>query len=127
MNTIRTAVALGLVLLVVMVVGVIGAAHVQAQEQAPGVAEVQGGAEEAVAPANPASAEEHAAIFIAIAVAIAGSCLAAGYAVGKVGSAALGAVAEHPELMGRALIFVGLAEGIAIYGLIVAVMLIRKL
>ena len=40
-----------------------------------------------------------------------------GYAVGSVGSSALGAVSEDPKILGKTLIFVGLAEGIAIYGL----------
>jgi V/A-type H+-transporting ATPase subunit K len=39
----------------------------------------------------------------------------------------LGAASEKPEIMGRALIFVGLAEGIAIYGLVVAIMLLGKI
>lgn len=68
-----------------------------------------------------------AAGFIAAALAVGLSCLAAGIAVKGVGSAAMGAIAEKPELMGRALIFVGLAEGIAIYGLIVAIMILGKL
>jgi V/A-type H+-transporting ATPase subunit K len=68
-----------------------------------------------------------AAVYYAIAVCVAVACLSAGYAVGKVGAAAMGAAAEHPEIMGRALIFVGLAEGIAIYGLIVGIMLILRL
>jgi V/A-type H+-transporting ATPase subunit K len=64
---------------------------------------------------------------IAIAIAIAVPCLAAGYAVGKVGAAALGAASEKPELLTRSLLFVALAEGIAIYGLLVAVLLYLKL
>jgi V/A-type H+-transporting ATPase subunit K len=67
------------------------------------------------------------AIFYAIAITMSVACLSAGYAVAKVGAAALGAASEKPELLGRALLFVGLAEGIAIYGLIVSVMLILKL
>jgi len=51
----------------------------------------------------------------------------AGYAVAMVGSAAVGALAEKPELLGRLLILVGLAEGIAIYGLIVAVLILNRL
>jgi V/A-type H+-transporting ATPase subunit K len=39
----------------------------------------------------------------------------------------MGAVSERPEMAGRALIFMGLAEGIAIYGLIVAIMILGKL
>jgi V/A-type H+-transporting ATPase subunit K len=44
-----------------------------------------------------------------------------------VGAAALGAIAERPEIMGRAIIFVGLAEGIAIYGLIMSILILGKL
>ncbi len=64
---------------------------------------------------------------VAIAIAIGVPCLAAGYAVGKVGAAALGAAAEKPELLTRSLLFVALAEGIAIYGLLVAVLLYLKM
>lgn len=63
---------------------------------------------------------------IAAAIAAGLSTLAAGYAVAMVGSAAVGAVAEKPELLGRVLILVGLAEGIAIYGLIVAVLILNR-
>lgn len=62
---------------------------------------------------------------VAIAIVVGLSCMAAGYAVGRVGSAAIGAVSERPELFGRSLVFVGLAEGIAIYGLIIGIMLMR--
>ncbi|MGB9597051.1 MAG: ATP synthase subunit C [Candidatus Poribacteria bacterium] len=55
------------------------------------------------------------------------SAIAAGIAVAMVGSAAMGAVAERPEVMGRSIIFVGLAEGIAIYGLIISIMILGKL
>ena len=55
------------------------------------------------------------------------SAIAAGIAVSIVGSAAMGAVAEKPEVMGRSIIFVGLAEGIAIYGLIISIMILGKL
>jgi len=51
--------------------------------------------------------------------------LGAGIAVAYVGAAALGTMSERPEMAGRALIFVGLAEGIAIYGLIIAIMILR--
>ncbi len=55
------------------------------------------------------------------------AALAAGYAVGRVGSAAVGAVAEKPELFGRVLVLVGLAEGIAIYGLIVSILILNRI
>jgi len=66
-------------------------------------------------------------VIIAIAVMIATAMLSAGYAVGKVGSAALGAVSERPELFGRSILFVGLAEGIAIWGFVVSVLLYTKI
>lgn len=64
--------------------------------------------------------------FASAAGAAALSAVAAGYAVAQVGTAAVGALAEKPELFGRVLILVGLAEGIAIYGLIVAVLIFNR-
>lgn len=64
---------------------------------------------------------------IAVAVSTGASTIGAGIAVSLVGSAALAAVAENPEIMGRSIIFVGLAEGIAIYGLIISIMILGKL
>jgi V/A-type H+-transporting ATPase subunit K len=64
--------------------------------------------------------------FASAAAAAAIAAAAAAYAVAQVGAAAVGAVAEKPELFGRMLIFVGLAEGIAIYGLIVAVLIFNR-
>jgi V/A-type H+-transporting ATPase subunit K len=55
------------------------------------------------------------------------AALAAGYAVARVGSAAVGAIAEKPELFGRALVLVGLAEGIAIYGLIISILILNRI
>lgn len=55
------------------------------------------------------------------------SSLGAGLAVGKLGAAAVGALTEKPELLGRLLILVGLAEGIAIYGLIVSILILNRL
>lgn len=65
--------------------------------------------------------------FLAAAISTSVSAVAAGIAVSIVGSAAMGAVAENPEVMGRSIIFVGLAEGIAIYGLIISIMILGKL
>jgi V/A-type H+-transporting ATPase subunit K len=65
--------------------------------------------------------------FVAAALVAGLGALGAAYAVAVVGAAAMGAVAEKPETAGRALIFVGLAEGIAIYGLIIAVMILGRL
>lgn len=83
----------------------------------------------AVEPAVRAAVDPSAApwAMMAAALATAVSTLAAGYAVAVVGGAAVGALAEKPELLGRVLILVGLAEGIAIYGLIVAVLILNRL
>ena len=50
-----------------------------------------------------------------------------GYAVGVVGSSALGAVSEDPSLLGKSLIYVGLAEGITIYGLVISILILQQL
>jgi V/A-type H+-transporting ATPase subunit K len=76
---------------------------------------------------SPTGLSDTAVKVIAVAIVTVGASWSAAYAVAKVGSAAMGAVSENPELMGRSLVFVGLAEGIAIYGLIVAIMLLGKL
>jgi len=86
--------------------------------------EPAGAAEPVRATANSATAGW---AMIAAAIAAGLSTLAAGYAVAMVGSAAVGALAEKPELLGRVLILVGLAEGIAIYGLIVAVLILNRI
>ncbi len=65
--------------------------------------------------------------FLAAALATGLSSLGAGIAVAGVGSAAIGALAEKPELLGRALIMVGLAEGIAIYGLIISILILNRI
>ena len=83
-------------------------------------------------PAQAADAVARAAVdgtwaFIGAALATGMSSLGAGFAVARVGTAAVGALAEKPELFGRLLIFIGLAEGIAIYGLIVSILLLNRL
>ncbi|HDQ45261.1 MAG TPA: H+transporting two-sector ATPase C subunit [bacterium] len=65
--------------------------------------------------------------FLSAAIVVGIGSLGAGAAVAYVGAAAMGAIGEKPELFGRALIFVGLAEGIAIYGLIIAIMILGKI
>jgi len=53
--------------------------------------------------------------------------IGAGLAVGPVGAASLAVIAEKPEMFGRTLIYLGLAEGIAIYGLVVTILLLGKI
>jgi len=84
------------------------------------------------APAAPVSAAEAVSngsgglALLAAAIAVAGSSIGAAIAVAYTGAAALAAMSERPELFGRAMVIVGLAEGIAIYGLIVSIILIGK-
>ncbi|MCD6341381.1 MAG: ATPase [Thaumarchaeota archaeon] len=67
-----------------------------------------------------AAAEVEASKFIAMVLSVSICSMGAAYAVAKVSVAALAAASEKPEVLGRSLLFVGLAEGIAIYGLLVA-------
>ncbi|WP_372593996.1 ATP synthase subunit C [Actinotalea sp.] len=81
----------------------------------------------AVDPAAPAAATGiGGSALIAAAIAVAGSSIGAAFAVAYTGSAALAAMSERPEIFGRAMVVVGLAEGIAIYGLVVAMILIGQ-
>jgi V/A-type H+-transporting ATPase subunit K len=57
---------------------------------------------------------------------VGGAAIGAGVAVGGTGAAAVGTIAEKPETLGRSLIFVGLAEGIAIYGLIISFLVLNR-
>jgi V/A-type H+-transporting ATPase subunit K len=63
---------------------------------------------------------------LAAAIAVAGSSIGAAIAVAYTGAAALAAMSERPEIFGRAMVIVGLAEGIAIYGLVVSIVLIGR-
>ena len=64
--------------------------------------------------------------FIGIALPTAFSTIAAGIAVGPIGAASLAAVSEKPEMFGRTLVYLGLAEGIAIYGLVLSILLLNR-
>jgi V/A-type H+-transporting ATPase subunit K len=84
--------------------------------------------------ANPEVTEAGKDISIGTALAMIGvgiptalSTLAAAYAVASIGAASLAVLAERPEVFGRTLIYLGLAEGIAIYGLVISILLLGKL
>ncbi len=79
----------------------------------------------AQAATNTSSSNSWAAL-LGAGIAVAGSTIGAGFAVAYTGAAALAAVSEKPEMFGRSLVFVGLSEGIAIYGLVVAIILIGQ-
>ena len=63
---------------------------------------------------------------IAASIAFGLGAISAGYAISHVGAAAMGAIAEKPEIAGQALIFVALAEGIVVFGFITALMILGK-
>lgn len=65
-------------------------------------------------------------ICLAAAIAFAMGALAAGIAIGNVGAAAMGAISEKPELASQALIFIALAEGLVVFGFIIALMILGK-
>ena len=64
---------------------------------------------------------------VAAAIAFGFGALGAGIAIGNVGSAAMGAIAEKPELASQALIFIALAEGLVVFGFITALMILGKI
>jgi V/A-type H+-transporting ATPase subunit K len=76
--------------------------------------------------AATATASASGEALLGAAIAVAASSIGAAIAVAYTGSAALAAISERPEVFGRAMVIVGLAEGIAIYGLVVAIILISK-
>lgn len=105
-------------LLVFAVLAFFAVASVFAQSSEPAVQ----GAEQAVEAADNGLGAGIKYVAAAIAVGIA--CLGSGMAVGKIGAAAMGAMAENSELSGKALPFVGLAEGICLWGFLVALFII---
>ena len=62
--------------------------------------------------------------YFAAALAVGVSCVAGGIAVGQIGAAAIGAMSENAELSGKALPFAGLAEGICLWGFLVALLIL---
>jgi V/A-type H+/Na+-transporting ATPase subunit K len=76
--------------------------------------------------ADAAATSGNSAALLGAAIAVAGSTIGAGIAVAYAGAAALAVMSERPELFGRAMVIVGLAEGIAIYGLIIGIIPIGK-
>lgn len=65
--------------------------------------------------------------YLAAALAVGLGSIGCGIAVGNAAPAAIGATAEEPKSFAKALIFVALGEGVAIYGLLIAIMILSKL
>ena len=93
------------------------------QEEGAPVSAAASEAAAGVVKAPPASG----AIYYAIAATMGIASMSAAYAVGKIGAAVMGAAAEKPEIMGKAIAFVGLGEGIALFGFLVALFLIFRI
>ncbi len=78
--------------------------------------------------AAPASAQaSNGLAYIGAALSTGLACIGSGVAVGQAGSAAIGAISEDSSIMGKTMIILGLAEGIAIYGLIISIMILVSL
>jgi V/A-type H+-transporting ATPase subunit K len=89
-----------------------------------GVEEVM--AQEAVAAGREISVG-HGLALLGIGLPTGLAAIGAAIALGPVGSSALAVIAEKPELFGRTLVYLGLAEGIAIYGLVMSILMLGKL
>lgn len=76
---------------------------------------------------GPASDYRAVRLGFAAAATIGICVLGSAYAVGRIGSAAMGAAAEKPELLTRSLLFVALAEGLAVLGFVISMMLLGKI
>ena len=80
------------------------------------------------AAAEPAAASGVAGMgYLAAALSTGLACIGGGIAVSAAASAALGAISEDGSILGKSLIFVGLAEGVCLYGLIISFMILGKL
>lgn len=79
-----------------------------------------------VSAADPAASVNGLGL-IGAAIPTAGSAIGAGIATGQAASAALGALSEDPKMFGKALIFVAMAEGVALYGLLISFLIITRL
>jgi V/A-type H+-transporting ATPase subunit K len=84
---------------------------------------VPAAAQEASESAETASGGSSVWKYFAAALAVGISCIAGGIAVGQIGSAAMGAMSENPDLSGKALPYAGLAEGICLWGFLVALLI----
>ena len=74
--------------------------------------------------AETAAASSSVWKYIAAAFAVGSSCIGGGIAVARIGAAAMGAMSENPDLAGKALPFIGLAEGICLWGFLVALLIL---
>lgn len=92
------------------------------------ISNIFGQAEETVEAATVSAEQADIAKFglIAAAIAFGFGAIGAGIAIAHVGSAAMAAIGEKPELASQALIFIALAEGLVVFGFITALMILGK-
>ena len=91
----------------------------------PAVAAIaQGLAQEAAQGAAQGPASAAAWKYLSAALAVGMACIGGGIAVGKLGAAAMGAIAEDASLAGKAIPYLGLAEGICLWGFLVALLIL---
>ncbi|MEG0108365.1 MAG: ATP synthase subunit C [Lachnospiraceae bacterium] len=86
-----------------------------------------GGNVDAAAATSTAASTATGLGYLAAALVTGLSCIGGGIAVASAASAALGAISEDASVLGKSLIFVGLAEGVCLYGLIISFMILGKL
>lgn len=86
---------------------------------------LSGGISASAAESADVAATNNGLKYIAAALAIGISAIGSGIAVASSSAAALGALSEDPKIFGKAFVFVGLAEGIAIYGLIISILILN--
>ena len=115
----RVALNAGVFLISVLLI-VMLAMGVSAQSEEPQTGEA--------APASQTASDSSGSNgYMAAAVAVGLSCLGAGIAIASTAPAAIGAFSEDPKAFGKALIFVVLGEGVALYGLLISILIINKL
>lgn len=91
------------------------------------VSTLAGGVNAQAAPVTADSGFATGMGYIAAALVTGISCIGGGIAVASAASAALGAISEDQSILGKSLIYVGLAEGVCLYGLIIAFMILGQL
>jgi len=122
METLRRMIVIGGVVgILVAVMAALGLHMVFAQVQEPE------GVKSETKTITEVNSRYYMAVVLGAALAAGFGFLGGGYAVARVGAAALGAASERPELLVRSLVFVALGEGIAIFGLVVAILLVLRL
>ncbi len=124
--TVRFGIA-GVLPAILVLVLAFGVSTDAAGQAAPGGKEATVVPGSAVPSASPADADVRKFGLVAAALAFGLGALGAGFAIANVGSAAMGAIGEKPEIAGQALIFIALAEGLVVFGFITALMILGKI